>query len=385
MDIFEESLQCHKRLRGKLSVDVCEKINNKHTLSLLYSPGVSQPCLEIAKDPKKAYDYTIKGHTVAVVSNGSAVLGLGSIGALASVPVMEGKAALFKSFADIDAFPICLDTNDADEIIRTVELLAPVFGGINLEDIKAPECFYIEQELKKRLDIPVFHDDQHGTAIVVLAGLYNALKLVNKDISNVRVVINGMGAAGCAIAKLLIQAGLRHITLCDRHGIIFDGNCQELEINSLHLEVDRLKNGKVTLGSLQDALVDADVFVGVSVPEIVSIEMAQSMNKDAIVFALANPIPEIMPDLAKQAGVRIIATGRSDFPNQVNNVLVFPGIFKGALLSQVSQITDEMKLIAAKALSSLVSDDELNEGYILPDAFDQRVVVAISQAIIKNI
>lgn len=380
MDIYQKSLQLHKQMQGKIDIKTKRQIDTKECLSLLYSPGVAQPCLEIQKCPDHAYDYTIKANTVAVVSNGSAVLGLGNIGALASIPVMEGKAALFKSFAGVNAFPICLDTEDPDEIIRAVEMMAPVFGGINLEDIKAPECFYIESELKKRLSIPVFHDDQHGTAIVVLAGLINALKYTNKSVSDVHIVMNGMGAAGCAITQLLIDYGFRHFTLCDRIGIIFEGVLTSSE--TLIEDIKSFKLANVSFGSLADALVNKDVFVGVSAPDIVSTEMVASMNKNAIIFALANPNPEISVDKALAGGASIVATGRSDFANQVNNVLVFPGLFKGVLACRATQISQAMKLEAAQALASLVSIDEMSSEYILPNPFDTRVVDTISNAVI---
>ena len=351
-------------------------------MALAYTPGVAEPCKVIAKDPEAAYRYTIKSNTIAVVSDGSAVLGLGNIGPLAAMPVMEGKAVLFKEFGGVNAFPICLDTQDTQEIIDTVVRIAPAFGGINLEDISAPRCFEIEEALKKRLSIPVFHDDQHGTAIVVLAGIINALKVTGKKKEDCRVVVNGAGSAGVAITRLLLTYGFPHITMCDKSGILAKGAEGLNWMQERMMDVTNLE-GKT--GTLADALKGADIFIGVSAPNIVTKEMAASMNHDAIMFAMANPVPEIMPDLAKEAGVRIVGTGRSDFPNQVNNVVVFPGIFKGALEGRAAAITEEMKLAAAQAIADLVDEADLNEDNILPEAFDPRVAEAVSQAVKEHI
>ncbi|MDP4144414.1 MAG: malic enzyme-like NAD(P)-binding protein [Bacillota bacterium] len=378
MNIKEEALKVHKEKRGKLEVVSKLQINDKHDLSVAYTPGVAEPCLEIAKDKSKVYDYTIKGNTVAVVTNGTAVLGLGDIGPEAGLPVMEGKAILFKEFGGIDAFPICLDTKDPDEIINTVKLLAPVFGGINLEDIKAPECFYIEKRLKEELDIPVFHDDQHGTAIVVLAGLYNALKLVDKKLETVNIVINGAGSAGIAIARLLITAGAKNVVLCDKNGAVCNG---ENWLNPAQEEIAELTNQDYEKGALVDIIKNKDVFIGVSAPNVLNSDMVSTMNKDAIVFAMANPTPEIMPDEAKKGGARVVATGRSDFHNQINNVLVFPGIFKGALEVRAKVINDDMKIAAARGIAALIKDEELNEDYIIPDALDKRVCESVSSEV----
>ncbi|HEY5563281.1 MAG TPA: malic enzyme-like NAD(P)-binding protein [Clostridiaceae bacterium] len=375
MDIKEESLFIHKKYKGKLEVISKIPIKNRHDLAVAYTPGVAEPCLEIAKDINKIYDYTIKGNTVAIVTNGTAVLGLGDIGAAAGLPVMEGKAILFKEFAGIDAFPICIDSKDPEDIIRTVKLISSVFGGINLEDIKAPECFYIEETLKREMDIPVFHDDQHGTAIVVLAGLINALKIVNKKMDIIRVVLSGAGSAGIAITKLLLKAGLANITLCDYNGAVVEG---DTSLNKAQQEISKVTNRNFEKGSLKDVIKGKDVFIGVSAPGIVTKDMISTMNEDSIVFSLANPVPEIMPDEAIRGGARIIASGRSDFPNQINNVLVFPGIFKGALEIRSKVINDEMKLAAAYAIASLIEDDELKEEYIIPDVFDKRVCETVS-------
>ncbi len=374
----EKALQMHKEWNGKLETTAKSHVNSREDLAIAYTPGVAEPCKVIAKDPEAAYTYTIKSNTVAVVSDGSAVLGLGNIGALAAMPVMEGKAVLFKEFGGVNAVPICLDTQDTEEIIKTVVNIAPAFGGINLEDISAPRCFEIESRLKELLDIPVFHDDQHGTAIVVLAGIINALKVTGKDKDSVKVVVNGAGSAGVAITKLLLTYGFKDITMCDINGILGE---ESPNLNWMQKEMVKVTNPQKKTGLLKDALVGADIFVGVSAPNIVSEEMVASMNKDAILFAMANPVPEIMPDVAKKAGAKVVGTGRSDFPNQVNNVVAFPGIFKGALEGRATQITEEMKLATAKAIASLVTDEELNENNILPEAFDPRVADVVSQAV----
>ncbi len=374
----DKALQMHKEWNGKLETTAKSHVNSREDLAIAYTPGVAEPCKVIAKDPEAAYTYTIKSNTVAVVSDGSAVLGLGNIGALAAMPVMEGKAVLFKEFGGVNAVPICLDTQDTEEIIKTVVNIAPAFGGINLEDISAPRCFEIESRLKELLDIPVFHDDQHGTAIVVLAGIINALKVTGKNKDSVKVVVNGAGSAGVAITKLLLTYGFKDITMCDINGILGESSPN---LNWMQKEMVKLTNLQKKTGLLKDALVGADIFVGVSAPNIVSEEMVASMNKDAILFAMANPVPEIMPDVAKKAGAKVVGTGRSDFPNQVNNVVAFPGIFKGALEGRATQITEEMKLATAKAIASLVPDEELNENNILPEAFDPRVADVVSQAV----
>ena len=374
----EKALQMHEQWNGKLETAAKAHVNSREDLAIAYTPGVAEPCKVIAKDPEAAYKYTIKSNTVAVVSDGSAVLGLGNIGALAAMPVMEGKAVLFKEFGGVNAVPICLDTQDTEEIIKTVVNIAPAFGGINLEDISAPRCFEIEERLKELLDIPVFHDDQHGTAIVVLAGIINALKVTGKKKEDCRVVVNGAGSAGVAITKLLLTYGFEHITMCDINGIISSASPNLNWMQKKMTEVTNLEN---KTGSLTDAMRGADIFVGVSAPGIVTKEMVASMNSDAILFAMANPVPEIMPDLAKEAGARVVGTGRSDFPNQVNNVVAFPGIFKGALEGRATQITEEMKLATANAIASLVSDEELNENNILPEAYDSRVADVVSKAV----
>lgn len=374
----EKALQMHEQWNGKLETAAKAHVNSREDLAIAYTPGVAEPCKVIAKDPEAAYKYTIKSNTVAVVSDGSAVLGLGNIGALAAMPVMEGKAVLFKEFGGVNAVPICLDTQDTEEIIKTVVNIAPAFGGINLEDISAPRCFEIEERLKELLDIPVFHDDQHGTAIVVLAGIINALKVTGKKKEDCRVVVNGAGSAGVAITKLLLTYGFEHITMCDINGIISSASPNLNWMQKKMTEVTNLEN---KTGSLTDAMRGADIFVGVSAPGIVTKEMVASMNSDAILFAMANPVPEIMPDLAKEAGALVVGTGRSDFPNQVNNVVAFPGIFKGALEGRATQITEEMKLATANAIASLVSDEELNENNILPEAFDSRVADVVSKAV----
>lgn len=382
MDINEKALELHKQWNGKLTTEAKSAVKTREDLSLAYTPGVAEPCKVIAKDPAAAYTYTMKANTVAVVSDGSAVLGLGNIGALAAMPVMEGKCVLFKEFADVNAVPIVLDTQDTDEIIRTVANIAPTFGGINLEDISAPRCFEIEEKLKSMLDIPVFHDDQHGTAIVVLAGIINGLRVTGKKKEDCRVVVNGAGSAGVAIAKLLLTYGFKHVTMCDKLGII---GKDYPDLNWMQQKMTEVTNLENQTGTLADALRGADIFVGVSAPNIVSAEMVASMNKDAILFAMANPVPEIMPDVAKAAGAKVVGTGRSDFPNQVNNVIAFPGIFKGALEGHARQITEEMKLAAAKAIAGLVSDEELNEDFIMPEPFDPRVADVVSQAVKSHI
>lgn len=377
-DVYQESLKLHEEHHGKISVESKVKVANMKDLSLAYTPGVAQPCREIHADAEAIYRYTAKGNLVAVVSDGSAVLGLGNIGAKAAMPVMEGKAILFKEFADIDAFPICLDTQDTEEIIRTVKYLAPTFGGINLEDISAPRCFEIEKRLRQELDIPVFHDDQHGTAIVVSAGILNALRLVGKQLERARFVINGAGSAGISIATLLMEIGARDIIMVDRMGILCEG---EEWMNPAQAAMAQKTNCEHLRGSLKDAMKGRDIFIGVSAPDIVNAEMVASMNSDAIVFAMANPVPEIMPDEAKKGGARVVATGRSDFPNQINNVLVFPGIFRGALDARAGDISETMKIAAAKAIAAIVKDDELSEEYIIPDAFNKAVVKAVAEAV----
>ena len=378
----EKALKLHEEWNGKIETVSKAAVKSREDLALAYTPGVAEPCRVIAENPEAAYKYTIKSNTVAVVSDGSAVLGLGNIGPLAAMPVMEGKAVLFKEFGGVNAFPICLDTQDTEEIIETVVRIAPAFGGINLEDISAPRWFEIEERLKERLSIPVFHDDQHGTAIVVLAGIINALKVTGKAKEDCRVVVNGAGSAGIAITKLLLTYGFVHVTLCDKNGIICDG----MEgLNWMQEKMAKVTNLEKQTGSLADALKGADIFVGVSAPGIVTPEMVSSMNHDSILFAMANPVPEIMPDLAKEAGARVVGTGRSDFPNQVNNVLIFPGIFKGALEGRASAITEEMKLAAANAIASLVPDEELSDVNILPAAFDPRVADVVSRAVKEHI
>ena len=380
MDIREKSLQKHYEWQGKIEVVSRTPITNSEELSLAYTPGVAEPCLEIQKDYDKSFKLTRRSNLVAVITDGTAVLGLGDIGPEAGMPVMEGKCALFKEFADVDAFPICIRSKDVDEIVRTIYLISGSFGGINLEDIAAPRCFEIERKLKEICDIPVFHDDQHGTAVVVSAALINALKVVNKKIDDIRVVINGAGSAGIAISKLILKLGVKNLMLCDRMGIIREG---DENLNSAQAELSKLTNREMLSGSLADAMRGADVFIGVSAPGIVSEEMVKSMNKDAVVFSMANPTPEIMPDLAKAAGARVVGTGRSDFPNQINNVLCFPGIFRGALDCRAKEINEEMKVAAAYAIASIVSDDELNDEYILPYAFDKRIGQAVAKAVIE--
>ena len=382
MDLKEKALALHKQWNGKLSTEAKSPVKSREDLSIAYTPGVAEPCKVIAEDPSAAYTYTMKANTVAVISDGSAVLGLGNIGPEAAMPVMEGKCVLFKEFGGVNAFPICLSTQDTDEIIAAVKAIAPTFGGINLEDISAPRCFEIKERLKKELQIPVFHDDQHGTAIVVLAGIINGLKVVGKEKEDCRVVVNGAGSAGIAITKLLLRYGFKHVMMCDREGIIgkdYPG------LNWMQKQMTEVTNLENRTGSLADALVGADIFVGVSAPNIVSAEMVSSMNRDAIIFAMANPTPEIMPDVAKAAGAKVVGTGRSDFPNQVNNVIAFPGIFKGALEGRATQITEEMKLAAANALANLVDSEQLSEDFILPEAFDPRVAQVVSQAVKDHI
>jgi len=378
----EKALKMHEEWQGKLETLSKAEVKSKEDLAIAYTPGVAEPCKLIAEDKELAYKYTIKSNTIAVVSDGSAVLGLGNIGPYAAMPVMEGKAVLFKEFGGVNAVPICLDTQDTEEIIKAVTYLAPGFGGINLEDISAPRCFEIEERLKETLDIPVFHDDQHGTAIVVLAGVINGLKVVGKNKEDCKVVVNGAGSAGIAITKLLLRYGFKKVIMCDKSGIL---SKTSPDLNWMQEKMMDVTNPDQENGTLADALKGADVFVGVSAPGIVTKEMAQGMNKDAIMFAMANPVPEIMPDVAKEAGVRVIGTGRSDFPNQVNNVLVFPGIFRGALEGRAKQITEEMKLAAANALAGLIPDDELNDENILPAAFDERVADVISAAVKAHI
>ena len=382
MSIDEKAVFLHKQWNGKIETCATAPVKTREDLAIAYTPGVAAPCRIIAEDKDAAYTYTLKANTVAVVSDGSAVLGLGNIGPEAAMPVMEGKCVLFKEFGNVNAFPICLSTQDTDEIVAAVKAIAPTFGGINLEDISAPRCFEIEDRLKKELDIPVFHDDQHGTAIVVLAGIINSLKIIGKKKEDCRVVVSGAGAAGVAITKLLLTYGFKHIIMCNSKGII-SKDCPNL--NWMQQQMTEITNLENRQGSLADALVGADIFIGVSAPGVVTAEMVESMNKDSIIFAMANPTPEIMPDIAKAAGARIVGTGRSDFPNQVNNVIAFPGIFKGALEGRAPQITEEMKLAAANALADLVSDDQLNEDFILPEAFDPRVSQVVSQAVKKLI
>lgn len=379
MDVYEKALEKHKEWQGKVGTDVKAKISNAEDLTYAYTPGVAEPCREIAKDPAKAYDYTSKANTIAVVSDGSAVLGLGNIGPKAAMPVMEGKAVLFKEFGDVNAVPIVLDTQDPDEIVETIKLIAPGFGGINLEDISSPRCVYIEDKLNSELDIPVFHDDQHGTAIVTVAALINALKLVGKDPKDIKLVVSGAGAAGFSCAKLIRDLGVENIIVCDSHGAITD-----LMLNSgnpVKAKIAEIFNPNNEEGALKDVIKGADVFIGVSAPNILDAEDIKNMNDNPIVFAMANPVPEIDFDIAKEAGARVVATGRSDYPNQINNVLAFPGIFKGALESHAPKITDEMKMAAAKALAGFVSDDELSEDYIIPGAFEEGIADAVAGAV----
>ena len=381
MDYYKKALEMHEAHKGKIEVVSKVPVKTREDLSTAYTPGVAEPCREIAKDPAAAYTYTAKGNLVAVVSNGTAVLGLGNIGAAASQPVMEGKAILFKEFGGVDAFPICLDTEDPEKVIEAVRLLAPVFGGINLEDISSPNCFYIEETLEKEVDIPVFHDDQHGTAIVVTAALLGALRVVKKDIGSIKVVVNGPGAAGTAIIKMLLAAGVKNVIACDENGILYKDRGVGIQDHKKML--CEITNKEDLRGDLSDAIKGADVFIGVSVAGALKPEMAKTMAKDAIVFAMANPTPEILPDEAKAAGVRVIGTGRSDFANQINNVLAFPGVFKGALSVRARDINTAMKVAAAHAIADLVSDEERNEDYIIPGAFDPRVAQAVADALAK--
>lgn len=385
MSVYEEALRFHEEKRGKIEVTSRVEINSSRDLSLAYTPGVAEPCLKIRDNPDMAYVYTRKWNTIAVVSDGTAVLGLGDIGPLASLPVMEGKAVLFKSFADVDAFPIILDTKNVDEIVETIARISPGFGGINLEDISAPRCFEVERRLKERLDIPVFHDDQHGTAIVTLAGLINSLKIINKELSEIKIVISGAGAAGTSVTKLLLSSGARNIIVCDRKGALYRG--MDNGDISKH-KVAEITNPDNIRGSLREVIKGADVFIGVSAPGVLTVDMVKTMNRDAVIFAMANPTPEIYPDEAKLGGARIIGTGRSDFPNQINNVLAFPGIFRGALDSRARDINEEMKVAAAYAIADSVSRDELNENYIIPRAFDvsvqKKVAEAVRDAAIKS-
>lgn len=382
MNTSEKALMLHKEWNGKINTTPKCHVNSRKDLAIAYTPGVAEPCKVIAQNKQEVYNYTIKANTVAVVSDGSAVLGLGNIGPEAAMPVMEGKAVLFKEFGNVNAFPICLDTQDTEEIIKTVINIAPAFGGINLEDISAPRCFEIEERLKKTLSIPVFHDDQHGTAIVVLAGIINALKVVQKKKEDCSIVVNGAGSAGVAITKLLLRYGFKNIVMCDKSGILSKTSA---DLNRMQKEMMEVTNLSQKTGTLADALNGADIFVGVSAPGIVSEEMVASMNHDAILFAMANPVPEIMPDLAKKAGAKVVGTGRSDFPNQVNNVVAFPGIFKGALEGHASQITEEMKLAAAAAIAGLVKEESLNEDNIMPEAFDPRVAEVVANAVKEHI
>ena len=378
MSLREEALKLHKDNQGKIEVISKVKVENAKDLSLAYTPGVAEPCKDIHANPELVYDYTNKGNMVAVVTDGSAVLGLGNIGARAGMPVMEGKAVLFKSFANVDAFPICLESQDVETIVETVKQIAPTFGGINLEDIAAPRCFEIEERLKKELDIPVFHDDQHGTAIVVLAGILNGLKVLGKKIEDVTAAVSGAGAAGIAISKLLVNAGIKDIIICNSRGIL-DKEDEKLDPIRREMAISTNKNNKK--GSLADAMAGADIFIGVSAPNIVTKEMIASMNDNSIAFSMANPVPEVLPEVALAGGIRVMGTGRSDFPNQVNNVLAFPGIFRGAFDVKASEINEEMKLAAAYAIAGLVSDEELNEEYIIPKAFDERVAKAVAKAV----
>ncbi len=380
-DVYEKSLELHEKSKGKLSVVSKVKVGNREDLSLAYSPGVAEPCRKIASNKEDVYRYTSKGNLVAVVTDGTAVLGLGDIGPEAALPVMEGKCVLFKEFGDVDAIPICLDTKDTEEIIRTVKLIAPGLGGINLEDISAPRCIEIETRLKEELDIPVFHDDQHGTAIVVAAGLINALKVVNKKIEDIKVVVNGAGAAGSSIIKLIKKLGAKEIIAVDRMGILRRSDKDSYDFSKR--ELAEITNSQDIAGGLAEAIVGADVFVGVSAPNVLSKEMVRTMNRDAIVFAMANPTPEIMPEDALEAGAAIVGTGRSDYPNQINNVLVFPGLFKGALRAKSKKITEEMKIAAAEGLASLIKPEELRKDYIIPDPFDKRVAEAVATAVEK--
>ncbi|MDO5717404.1 MAG: malic enzyme-like NAD(P)-binding protein [Tissierellia bacterium] len=378
MDVKEEALKLHREHQGKIEVVSKVKVEDGYDLSLAYTPGVAEPCKKIQEDPEKVYEYTNKGNMIAVVTDGSAVLGLGNIGAMAGMPVMEGKAVLFKEFGNVDAFPICIDSQDPDTIVNTIKMISPSFGGINLEDISAPSCFEIEDRLKEELDIPVFHDDQHGTAVVVLAAVINALKVVSKKIEDVKIAISGAGAAGIAISNLLTEAGAKNIVICNSRGII---DPDDSSLDEARRKIAESTNPNHEKGSLADAMRGADIFIGVSAPGIVSADMVSEMNRDSILLAMANPVPEIYPDEAKKGGARVIGTGRSDFPNQVNNVLVFPGLFRGALDVRASEINIEMKLAAAYAIAELIDEDELNEYYILPRAFDKRVGVNVAEKV----
>ena len=379
MDYAKESLRLHEEWKGKIEVVATVPVATKDDLSLAYTPGVAQPCLEIQKDVEKSYELTRRHNLCLVVTDGSAVLGLGDIGPEAGMPVMEGKCVLFKAFGDVDAFPLCIKSHDVDEIVNTIYLISGSFAGVNLEDISAPRCFEIERQLKEKCDIPIFHDDQHGTAIITLAGLTNALRLVGKKKEEVKVVVNGAGAAAISITRLLLTAGVKHITLCDRKGAIYEGRTEDM--NPIKEEMAKMTNLEKRSGSLADMLVGADVFIGVSAPGVVTTEMVKTMNQDAILFACANPTPEIFPDDAKAGGARVVATGRSDFPNQINNVLAFPGIFRGAFDVRAKDINDEMKLAASRALAELITEEELNEDYIIPKAFDPRVGKAVAAAV----
>ncbi len=379
MNYAEESLRLHGEWKGKIEVKATVPVSTKDDLSLAYTPGVAQPCLEIQKDVEKSYDLTRRWNMCLVATDGSAVLGLGDIGPEAGMPVMEGKCVLFKAFGDVDAFPICIKSHDVDEIVNTIYMISGSFGGVNLEDISAPRCFEIERKLKEKCDIPIFHDDQHGTAVITLAGITNALKLVGKKKEDVRIVVNGAGAAAIAITRLLITAGFKDITLCDRSGAIYEG--REDHMNPVKVEMSKVTNPARRQGKLADVIKGADVFIGVSAPNVLNKEMVGTMAKDAIIFACANPTPEIFPDEAKAGGARVVSTGRSDYPNQCNNVLAFPGIFRGTFDVRASDINDEMKLAAAQAIADLISDEELNEDYILPQAFDPRVGKAVAAAV----
>ena len=378
MDLREEALKLHKDNKGKIEVVSKVKVENAKELSLAYTPGVAEPCKEIHANPELIYDYTNKGNMVAVVTDGSAVLGLGNIGARAGMPVMEGKSVLFKSFANVDAFPICIESQDVETVVQTVKQIAPSFGGINLEDIAAPRCFEIEERLKKELDIPVFHDDQHGTAVIVLAGIINGLKVVGKKIEDAAVVVSGAGAAGIAISKLLVSSGIKDVIICNSKGIL---DKEDEKLDPIRKEMALKTNKTNKKGSLADAMAGADIFIGVSAPNIVTKEMIESMNKNSIAFAMANPVPEVLPEVALAAGIRVMGTGRSDFPNQINNVLAFPGIFRGAFDVRAKEINEEMKLAAAHAIAELVTEEELNEEYIIPKAFDKRVAKAVAKAV----
>ncbi|WP_308857527.1 malic enzyme-like NAD(P)-binding protein [uncultured Oscillibacter sp.] len=381
MDYAKESLRLHYEWKGKLEMTPRAAVDSKESLALAYTPGVAQPCLEIQKDISKSYELTRRWNTVAVVTDGSAVLGLGDIGPEAGMPVMEGKCVLFKAFGDVDAIPLCVKSHDVDEIVNTVYLLSGSFGGVNLEDIAAPRCFEIERKLKEKCDIPIFHDDQHGTAIITLAGLWNALKVVGKKLEDVKIVINGAGAAAISITRLLLTAGAKHVTLCDRKGALYAGRAEGM--NWIKEEIARVTNLEKKAGSLADVLAGADVFIGVSAPNAVTTDMVKTMAKDAVIFACANPTPEIFPDDAKAGGAAVVSTGRSDYPNQINNVLVFPGVFRGALDARASDINDAMKLAAARAIAELISDEELSADYIIPAAFDPRVKTAVAEAVCR--